>query len=353
MIMGSLRSRIVFFFTVLLMTVQLVAFFLINKTSLEIAKSQNIAELNTGKRIFEQLLADNRRRLIDAAALLSADFGFRKAVATHDSSTIESVLSNHGTRIKADMMMLASLDYKLIADTLHPGAPLIKTPLTHLIKVAEQNREASAFIMLDAHAYQVVVVPVMTPDPIAWVAMGFVVDDHLARQLRDLTNLQVSFLHQRSDKQWAILASTQAQTLQSALLKQARQLYPTKIALAEPIILGDYATLFSVLQQGESPLYTVLQRSVKEAILPFQQLRGTLFELGLASLLLSVLGGFLLAKKLTDPLKLLADVVDKIHKGDFSQSIELHDARHSQYVSRSASTKEVETLRLAYIEILR
>lgn len=353
MIMRSLRSRIVFFFTVLLMIVQLVAFLLINKTSLEIAKSQNIAELNTGKRIFEQLLADNRRRLIDTAALLSADFGFRKAVATHDSPTIESVLNNHGTRIKADMMMLASLDYKIIADTLHLDAPLKESPLAHLIKVAEQNREASAFIMLDDHAYQVVVVPVLAPDPIAWVAMGFVVDDHLARQLRDLTNLQVSFLHQHIDNQWAILASTQAPTLQSALLKQARQLDSTEIALSEPIVLGDYATLFSVLQQEESPLYTVLQRSVKEAVLPFQQLRLTLIELGMASLLLSVLGGFLLAKKLTDPLKLLADVVDKIHKGDFSQSSELHDARHSQYVSRSASTKEVETLRLAYIEILR
>jgi diguanylate cyclase (GGDEF)-like protein len=353
MIMGSLRSRIVFFFTVLLMIVQLVAFFLINKTSLEIAKSQNIAELNTGKRIFEQLLADNRRRLIDTAALLSADYGFRKAVATHDSFTSESVLGNHGTRIKADMMMLASLDNKIIADTLHPGAPLKKTPLAHLIKVAEQNGEASAFIMLDAHAYQVVVVPVLAPDPIAWVAMGFVVDDHLARQLRDLTNLQVSFLHQRIDNQWAILASTQTTALQSVLLKQARQLNPTKIALYEPITIGDYATLFSVLQQDESPLYTVLQRSVKEAVLPFQQLRLTLFELGLASLLLSVLGGFLLAKKLTDPLKLLADVVDKIQKGDFSQSSELHASQHSHYVSRSASTKEVETLRLAYIEILR
>lgn len=353
MIMGSLRSRIVFFFTVLLMIVQLVAFFLINKTSLEIAKSQNIAELNTGKRIFEQLLSDNRRRLIDTAALLSADFGFRKAVATHDSSTVESVLTNHGMRIRADMMMLASLDNEIVADTLHPGAPLKKTPLAHLIQVAEQNGEASAFIMLDDHAYQVVVVPVLAPDPIAWVAMGFVVDDRLARQLRDLTNLQVSFIHQRIDNQWAILASTQAPTLHSALLSQAQQLNPTKIALAEPIVLGDYATLFSVLQQEEPLVYTVLQRSFKEAVQPFQQLRLTLFELGLASLLLSVLGGFLLAKKLTDPLKLLADVVDKIHKGDFSQSSELHEAQKSQYATSIASTQEVETLRLAYIEILR
>lgn len=354
MIFGSLRSRIVFFFTLLLVLVQIIAFLLINTTSLKIAKNQNIEELNTGNRIFQRLLTENRQRLIETASVLTADYGFRKAVATNDLGTILSALNNHGARIKADMMMLTSLDNTLLADTLHPTPLPRQSPLGTLIRAAETKGDASAFLLIDNQAYQVVLVPVLAPEPIAWAAMGFLVNDNLAHELRNLTNLHVSFLSKSVDNHWSLLASTQSPELRQVLVKVVSQTVASNSSPSESIIVDDYATSLSVLQQQEDfSVVTVLQRSVRDALEPLQHLRVTLLELAAASLGLSLLGGIFIADKLTHPLKMLAEVMDKIRKGDYSQTAQLYQADHVNKKNKTNFPQEVEVLRLAYVEILR
>ena len=76
----------------------------------------------------------------------------------------------------------------------------------------------SSMEVLDGRAFQLVAVPVLAPLPIGWVVMGFAVDDALARDLRQLTELEVSFA---LDDQggWRVLASTLGRTrISSALL---------------------------------------------------------------------------------------------------------------------------------------
>ena len=58
-------------------------------------------ELLTGRRIFEQLLAQRAERLGEAARLLSSDYGFRSAIASGDTSTLQDALLNQGQRIGA------------------------------------------------------------------------------------------------------------------------------------------------------------------------------------------------------------------------------------------------------------
>ena len=193
----SLHSRIVIFFSILLVVVQLISFYVINTSSQEVAKKQNLQTLKTGEIVFQQLSAQNRQRLIDTANLLSADFGFRKAAATKDSETVLSVLNNHGARIKADMMMLVSLDNTVIADTLHPTEFTKPSPMANLIQSAEKTTDgASGLLLIDRQAFQTVLVPVLAPDPIAWVAMGFLIDNKFVSQLQHVTGLQVTFLCQ-------------------------------------------------------------------------------------------------------------------------------------------------------------
>ena len=118
------------------------------------------------------------------------------------------MLKNHGSRIKASVVMLADLDNHLLADTLHPEAKGRAFPFPDLIADAAERRNASAVVLLDGKLYQLVLVPVLAPLPIAWVAMGFAVDDTLARDMRDLTSLQVSFLARRPGEPWNLNAST-------------------------------------------------------------------------------------------------------------------------------------------------
>jgi hypothetical protein len=160
---------------------------------------------------------------------------------------------------------------------MHPTA-LGPSPLGSLIKEGEKTGVATEILFIDKQAYQIVLVPVLAPDPIAWVAMGFLVNNHLAQQLRDVTNLHVSFLLKSPDNTWRLLASTQTLESSQLILNASQQSVNSSNQLSEPITIDDYATLLSVLQQKEDfSIYTVLQRSELEAIQSLKHLR-TIFS---------------------------------------------------------------------------
>ena len=67
-------------------------------------------KIQVAQNVYQQYLKARERLLVTAATVLTADFGFKQAVATRDAQTISSVLLNHSRRIDADLMLL--LDVK-------------------------------------------------------------------------------------------------------------------------------------------------------------------------------------------------------------------------------------------------
>ena len=204
----SLSTRMALVYTLMFIVVQAGVLVLVNTVSVKIARDRNTEELHIGARVLERLLDQNRQSLLQAAEVLSRDFAFRQAIATGDSSTIASALHNHGSRIGAAVMMLASIEGYRVADSLHPGATRQPFPWPALIRTAQDQGKASSILPIDGALYHVVVVPVLAPDPIAWVAMGFSVNDAFLNDLRTLTSLHVSFLKAGVDGRWTILATT-------------------------------------------------------------------------------------------------------------------------------------------------
>src|SRR5262249_13432351 len=118
----SLQTRILAVLLVLTLVVQVGGFALINTAGMSAARKTASGELASGARVFERLLEQDTQRLVQGARLLSADYAFREAIATGDAETIRSVLTNHGRRIDADLMMLVDLDRRVSAST--RGAPV-------------------------------------------------------------------------------------------------------------------------------------------------------------------------------------------------------------------------------------
>ncbi len=95
---SSLRTRIVVFFAALLVLVQGLALLVVNTANYQIARETIEQELGVGERIFLRLLDQQRNQLEQSAGLLASEFAFRQAVATNDTATILSALTNHGAR---------------------------------------------------------------------------------------------------------------------------------------------------------------------------------------------------------------------------------------------------------------
>ncbi|HVK55700.1 MAG TPA: EAL domain-containing protein [Burkholderiales bacterium] len=317
---SSLQSRIIIFFVILMLVVQFGGFLLINTAGVSTANKTIGDELQTGERVFNRLLAQKNLQLTQGARILSSDFAFREALASNDRETILSALTNHGARINAQKMMLVGLDQIVIADTKDKAYEGKKFPLPKLIALAASSGNASSFVILDGHLYQIVVVPVLAPVPIAWVAMGFVISDQDANDLRQLTNLNVSFLSRQGASPWALQATSLPSELQQgfdAFLSEER-LRQGGISTM-PAGEDNFVTLVSVQPANDNErVVAVLQRSLNEALEPFKRLQKQLLIFSLMGIGISIIGSVFIARGIARPVQQLAKVARRIAAGDYS-----------------------------------
>ncbi|HKE96095.1 MAG TPA: EAL domain-containing protein, partial [Povalibacter sp.] len=358
-----LRTRIIFFFVALLALVQIAAFVLVNAANSTNARQKIEEELAVGQRLFARLLEQNRDRLAQTARVMAADYALREAIASKDVATVVSALRNHGGRINANMTMLVSMDGTVVADTFATGSQPRQFEFPMLIERARRNGSASSIELIDGHAYQVVVVPVLAPLPISWIVLGFVVDDALAAELRQLTTLEVSFLGSSgpgtAGGNWRALASTLDQ--RDAELTAALPALPAAIAVRHIGSDTDEQQIrvIPLDHYGETALVAVLQRSVTEAVAAFDNLRHTLIALGILSLLLSIAGSFAIALGITRPISELSDAAQRIRSGDYTTPVgttrrdEIGVLADSLNHMRSGiATREQQILQLAYQDTL-
>ena len=174
------------FFIGLVGIVQVIAFIAVHEATTRSVRSQiaySLENVEIESRVFTRLTQERIQQVAEDALILSMDFGFQSTIATADHATILSALQSLGGRVDAHAVTLVSLEYTVVADTLHPEA--IDTPFgfSELIKTGEEYGEASAIVSIDGKYYQMIVVPVLAPDPIAWLTIGFLVDELLVEEL--------------------------------------------------------------------------------------------------------------------------------------------------------------------------
>ena len=349
-----LQTRIIVFFVALLVLVQGVAFWFVNRANSGNARAKVEEELDVGQRVFARLLDQNADKLKLTARVLASDFAFREAIATHDSDTIASVLTNHGARIGADAMLFVDLDGTVVSDTLRPLAHAHRFEYPALLAADQYGANASMEV-LDGRAFQLVSVPVMAPLPIGHVVIGFAVDDTLARDLRQLTELEVSFALHDHD-QWRVLASTLDADDQSALLSA---MPPRSDAVARLVLkvsgVDHQALVIPLDDNDDARIVAVLHRSLDSALAAFERLRNTLFLLAVLSLAISILGSVAVARNITRPLETLAGAATRIEQGDYSAPVDLRRsdeigvlASSLNHMRSGIAERESRILKLAY-----
>jgi diguanylate cyclase (GGDEF)-like protein len=344
----SLQTRIVVFFLALLTLVQGLALVLLQQANERNARAHIRQELAVGERIFRRLSEQNAARLTQAVEILALDFAFRQAVATRDLPTVQSVLLNHGARIQADRMALVSLDRRLIADTSDPQSAGRAFALPQLIEAAERDGRATGIVMHGGRAYQVAMVPVLAPTPIAWAMFGLLVDDRLAKDLRTLSALDVAFFG-RNGGDWSALGATVSASLQDRVARSLKA--PQRAALE----LDEHHALVIPLAAYGADVVAVLASSMEAAMAPFRQLGTLLIALVAGSLAACVLGSILIARGVTRPLSALSEMTRRVEQGDYAQPVdvtgphEVSELAHRFNVMREAiAAREAQVTRLAY-----
>jgi diguanylate cyclase (GGDEF)-like protein len=358
--MNSLQSRVLSLFLLLLIGVQLGGFVLVNTVGGAAARNSIGEDLVAGARVFDRLLDEDTQRLMQGARVLAADYAFREAIATRERQTIRSALVNHGRRIDADVAMLVDLDERIVATTLE-GERADRFPYARLLVQARERQRAAAMVIVQGRLFQLAIVPVMAPVPIAWVAVGFEVDDGYAQDLRGLTRFDVSFLTRRDREAWALQASTLPDAARLPLLVDISTGQPAGREKDGNTMLGEGAVtrILPLRSAGDDTVVAVLQQPLAAALEPFRRLQRQLAWTSLLAVAISILAGIVIARGIARPVRELAGVARRMAAGDYSMSPPSSDTREIAELAaafhtmqQGIATREAQITALAYRDAL-
>jgi diguanylate cyclase (GGDEF)-like protein len=330
----ALRTRIALTFLLLLAAVLAAALGAVSSANRKNAGDEVQRQLDVGASVFSNFLRNNDRLLTQAATAVAADYGFRDAVAARDTDTLVSVLANHGTRIGADMVVLTSLDGRVIAASGSDARVGDVFPIASLQRAHAPGAHQARVIVDAAHIYQVVAVPVRSPQIVAWIAMGFDLNAAAAAELAKITSLGVT-LSTRSLGRWTRVASTVPDLRIADTDTKTR-----RIALAS---------------LDGTEVEATLSRSLKEASASFNNLTSMLIKIGLVSLLVFAWAAFRIASSITRPLNDLTRLVDKMRGGAYDVALNVRRddelgvlAEGMQLMQTAVKTRDQSIRRLAY-----
>lgn len=326
----SFRSRILGLFIGLIATAQVATILAVlgatERDVLQLAER----ELEIGGRVFDRVLEAREAQLLSTVEVLARDFAFREAVATGDRLTIGSVLSNHGERVSADVMLLVSLDGEITA-----ASPEVVSrepadlPFVDVLERARRDGAAASIVMYRDDLYQVVMVPVAAPLRIGWVCLGFRFDNELAAEFKALTTVDVSFWVRQAGGAPVLLASSRGPSESTPLWPGAAYPPAKSAALqsrgARSTLAGnDYLTLVRLLRDVDGTAVTaLLQTSVTEALQGYRALRMQLVLLAAIALALSVLAAVIVARSVTRPVQTLVAAARRISAGNYLHRVEV------------------------------
>lgn len=269
----------------------------------KIASAQNV--LNQTLNLQEQVLSTS-------ANVLATDFGFKRAIATQDKQTINSVLINHGNRINADLMMILDLEGRLItSSSAYDFAPDV---ITNNIAKLPFNGVHAQILTIKNKVFQVIIVPVKAPRIIAYTVIGFEFNRKSLLQLTDLLSLELTIVKKSNSE----LSTASLMLLESTIDDtKIRENILLKISNKLPNLLLDRSQYYhkSIKLQSSNDIYAIVSTSLTQVQNDFSQLLLSMFVIAVFVILVSVTFSRLLSQGLTTPLNILMNITENIGKG--------------------------------------
>lgn len=289
-------------------------------------------DLNRGDRLVSQLMATRARQLAQSVDALTDDVEFKRAVARNERASIRSALDKHLARMDADIALVVDLEGQLTASS--TGLNLATAPrLAELTGARSASGTHYAPVVIDGALYQVVVSPINAPGNISTVGVGVEIDQDFSQQVKDLTDLDVSFWRQRGGRTH-YLNGTLTQPV-------PEHLYPPSSGPHQPHPTQwrhrDLVSSRMPISEWPPTIVAVLQVSLSPALKPFAVLDTQLLLLALTFLIAAVLIALVLARNVTRPIQRLASVARAIAQGHYDSPVAVRGKDEFSDLSRAVS----------------
>lgn len=273
-------------------------------------------ELAVAERVLSDQLAENRRQLADRAVLLASDFAFKRAIATGESDTIISVLANHGERIAADMVLLLSRDGDVLISSHELGEDTLAREVTRL-----DGSPSESVVVSQGALYQLVTVPVLAPDFIARVGLGFEIDRDLLDRLKGTARADITLFFATPANHYRI--STLADEFTAG--NHVRSQVPAASTLAQLDQHNWLSKPITLFGDTADPIDGLVSLSLDAALGSYKPLRVQMVAVGALALAIAAVLAALLGRSITRPISALAKAATSISQGNYGVQLRLDD----------------------------
>jgi diguanylate cyclase (GGDEF)-like protein len=284
-------------------------------------------DIELAQKVLGEVLQNQEELLTTSASVLTDDFGFKQAVATRDSATITSALSNHGNRISADLMGIFSLSGETIASTSKNNDDETETinqqillAETFIISTLEEGG-VSTFLTLNNKVYKVILLRIDAPSPLAIALVGFELTPTFVQKLEDTTQIQVNLLaKEKTTNALPIVVKSQSGSLRNHNNSlKVDELAWHHVALSTSTSVTQN---FVFYDNDELTIEVVLTQQLSELIAEFSALKSNISIIVFASVLIAIAVAFMYSRKLAKPITELSKVAQRISAGDYKQQID-------------------------------
>lgn len=290
----------------------------------ETIRSKVNNDLSAAVEVFKNTVAMRQQQLLTSAEILVSDFGFKQALASQDKATVASMLENHGSRIRSDLMFLVDVNGQVTASTdsdVREGEQFSYAPA---LAQSLKGEVSADFFVLGNHIYQLLLIPVQAPRVIAIAGVGFRMDETLAQQLARSSGIEVTFVEQQSLGMRSPRGVSNL--VYSSSLSGDEQILQAMSSPGYAQALGywgnDAAQRFAsqwltISRHDTVPVSVVLSADLRSSSEGYVRLRNRILQLALIIVLLAVAGSTLMARRLTVPLKRLVRDARAIARGEY------------------------------------
>ena len=302
-----------------------------------------------------QNLARQRRELLVRESALLADLPSLKALMTADSRTIEDGGVEFWKVSGSDVFALIDRNGKLIV-AYNRGAILDHSKLEQGLESCLRRPEESVLLPIDHRLYEVSTQPLVFGSQVkgsqlGFVAIGYSVDEHVAREVSEAAAAEVTFTVGNE-----VVASTLRSGLEQQLVGQAGELLrsprashnirlgdntylATSVPLSTPASPADSATAESSVPQ------LVVLKSFEQATQLVSRVNRWVLTLVLLALLTGAGMIFSISHTLTRPIEALVEGTRALALGNFNYRLSEDGVAEIRELSRAFERMRVELQR--------
>jgi diguanylate cyclase len=332
---SSFKNRLLILIVSLMALAQGVTIVLALGSIRSAVRSESARQLSATRAMLDRTLAERTHLLRSAADVLVRDYGFKEAVATADQATVQSALANHARRVSADLAVLYALDGTVMA----ASSLELAGQASRNLHLPANDAQAAPFAIVGGRPYQIVIAPLRAPQPIAWVALGFALDQSLADQLAALAGTDISFVFHETGNGNGIV-STLAPPRAAALAIATPQSTARGVPMLSTLEGAQYLTLSAPLAAQSGSLQLIAQQSQDAAMAPFRQMRFALLLIGAAALLGAIIVALLASRSAVRPLGMLVNAARQIERGYYCENIEVPGGSEFQRLAGTFNTMQ-------------